>query len=229
MDFIGGINLKEIGNAMVTEGVGVAGGFIGGGILGRQGENLIMGKDPVTQVQIEVLTTDTLSTKIKAYIGNNGPKVAAWYLMRRYNAGSETTKDVTKALMGSVAFDTLLRLANNGVNPAAVYLGDYRILSGQVSAGGTNVQKLQQENVILKAELNKAVKLLGASSAGIKVQEVSYAPAPPPYPLTTTAPARQEEFGFMEGPKVRARQRDFGFAGESVMSTDRVAKMFGML
>ncbi len=242
MDFIGGINLREIGNAMVNEGFGTAGGFIGGGILGRQGENLIMGKDPVTQAQIEVLTTDTFTTKAKAYLGNNVPKVAVWYIMRRYDAGSEVTKDVSKSLMGSVAFDTLLRLANNGVNPAAVYLGDYRILSGQAPAGGANVQKLSQENAILKAELNKAIRQLGAGASGaggqIKVQEVPYAPTPPPWPLTERS-QRGQSYGFMPGdgaqaaqqidPRTAIRQRSYGFAGEHQSASENIAKMFGML
>ncbi len=216
MDFeeIKRIPLGDVSAAIVKEGGAVTGGLLVAGFAGRQAENMLMGATPVTP-------TSTLADKVKAAVANLAPKVAGWYLLRGRTGAAE---DARKGFVTSAAFDLLMRLTNSGVNPATATVMGYQVLG--LNAGDANVQKLVQENVVLKAELNKAIKQLAGS--GLRVQEVP-APSPPPYPLTTTAPARHEEFGFMEGPRVKARQRDFGFAGESIMSTDRVAKMFGML
>ena len=222
MDFeeIKRIPLGDVTTAIVKEGGAVTGGLLLAGAAGRQVENMLMGITPVT-------TTSTLGDKVKAAGANLAPKVAAWYLLRGRTGAAE---DARKGVVTSAAFDLLMRLTNNGVNPAIATVMGYQIL-------GSGDQNLAQENAVLKAELNKAVKQLSALGAGgqIKVQEVPYAPVPPPYPLAERKPT----YGFMPGtetqaaqpidPRVARRQQRWGFAGEQISASENIAKMFGML
>lgn len=192
---------------MAEEGFGVAGGFIAGGIIGRQFENALI-KAPVTAV-------DTFGKKILAATANNGPKIAAWALMKKYDAGSEGTKDAAKALLGSVAYDLLLRVANRGVNPASVDLGGYRILGNGAGLNQASVQRLVQENSILRTELNKAMqKLAGGNVRAMPVNPDTpgaggdFKYGGPPSPAVEN---RQRRYGAMPwSPDVMERERRFG-------------------
>jgi hypothetical protein len=161
--------------------------------------------------------------------------------MRRYDASTPLTADIKKGVMGSIVLDTIVRGAGGGV-PAPVNINfggtNIRILGANPggNAGG-NTQALIQENSMLKAELNKAMRQMSGGngqqgqsgqSGQIRVQEVR-APTPPPWPLESTMPVRHQHYGFMEGPIINKRQKDYGFAGDQVQSTDKIAKMFGML
>lgn len=176
------------------EAFGVAGGFIAGGILGRQFENALI-KVPVTVV-------DSWSKKALAAAANNLPKIIGHELMKKYDAGSEGTKDAAKALLGSVAYDLLLRVANHGVNPAAVDLGGYRILGNTGALDQGTTQRLIQENGILRTELNKAMQRLAGGAGG---QGVRSLPNP-------DRPGRAGDFqyGGAVSPAVGERQRKYG-------------------
>lgn len=225
MDFIGGINLKQIGTSLVNEGVGTAGGFLTGAVIGRRSENYF--------VPVPVTPLSTTTEKVKAWAANNIPKIAGWYLLGKYDAGSEVMLDAKKALMGSVVYDSVLRLANSGVPqlfPTIFGLG------GEPITNSADLNKLIQKNAYLEAELGKALKQLGVApgQAGqIRVQEVPGAPLPPPWPLTERS-RREQNYGFMPGTQSAqfpeaVRRRQYGFVGEHQSASEDIAKMFGML
>jgi hypothetical protein len=195
---------------MATEGLGVAGGFIAGGILGRQVENLI--------VPVPVTAGDSIGKKILAVAANNVPKIIAHGLMHKYDATSEGGRDATKALMGSVAYDVLLRIANKGVNPASVELGGYRVLGNGSGLDQGTTQRLIQENSILRTELNKAMqKLASGYSAGQK-QPAPVMALPNSTPNSMpggvgpggVGPGGDFKYGGSTSPAVEQRQRKYG-------------------
>lgn len=121
------MTLGETAQIGVAEGAGIAGGFIGAGVLGRQIENLV--KKDVTQ-------SSSFTDKGLAWVANNLPKVAVWYLLKQYGPEpkpgdmmSEVVTDVKKSMMGSMFYDSTLRLANHGVNPAEVRIGGFRVMN----------------------------------------------------------------------------------------------------
>lgn len=174
------------------EGLGVAGGFIAGGILGRQFENLI--------VKVPVTAGDGLGKKLLAAAANNVPKIIGHSLMHKYDATSEGGRDATKALMGSVAYDLLLRIANKGVNPASVELGGYRVLGNGSGLDQNTSQRLIQENSILRTELNKAMQKLASG------QPVRTLPGGP----GGVGPGGDFKYGGAPSPAVEQRQRKYG-------------------
>ena len=105
-------------------------------------------------------------------------------------------------------FDTVMRLANHGYNPANVNLMGYRVMNGQTQ---DSINKLMQENGILRTELNKALgKLAGMPvitdmpSSPDSARDFRYAGIP-------DSTARQREFGAMPvSPGVAERQREYG-------------------
>lgn len=205
---LGTRTLGEVGRALTTEGVGVVGGLLLAGFIGRQVQNRVTS-------DAEVLASPTLGNYLKAWGGNNVPKIALWYLMRRYDAGTELTADAKKAVMGSVGLDTVARLFNKGINPLSINIGGIEFLGGCGSVQGagvpTDVQHLIQENKALRAELNKAMEKLG-------VEQLPDGPE-----------KRRRTFGSMEEEALQTpRQRKFAFAGESSGMADLTAK-FGML
>lgn len=198
--------LGEVKEALTTSGVGVAGGLVLGGAIGRFVQNKVKSDADVT-------AAPTLGNYAMAWGGNNVPKLALWYLTRRY-ASSELTIDGRKALMGSVVFDTLMRLLNKGINPASAYIGTYQVL-GSSDAGtpgpAGDVQRLIQENSALRAELNKALERLGEAG------------------LPDGAEIRRRKYGAMPEESLQTpRQKRYSFMGESSGLTDLTAR-FGML
>jgi hypothetical protein len=156
--------LGEVGTSLVAEGAGVTAGFIGAAIVGRQIQNRVKNDADI------VSSTD----KIMAWSANNLPKVAMWYLLKKYAAVEpgealtpmkEATVDAKKAISGSIIYDTIIRLANGGRNPGDVKLWGYQIMSGEPqksvqSSSQADIQRLIQENSALRAELNKALQRL---------------------------------------------------------------------
>ena len=193
---------------MAEEGFGTAGGFIAGGILGRQFENAL--------IKVPVTAADGFAKKLMAAAANNVPKIVGHMAMSKYDAVSEGGKDASKALLGSVAYDLLLRIANHGVNPASVDLGGYRILGGGTGLNQASTQRLIQENSILRTELNKAMQKLAGGNV------VRTLPGVPDIPGRGgdfryggfTSPAveqRQRRYGAMPWtPDVMERERSFG-------------------
>lgn len=204
---LGSTTLKEVGHALTGEGLGVAVGLIGAGFLGRRVQNYF-----ITDAQV---TADpTLMNYVKAWAGNNGPKLALWYFMRD-RARSELTIDAKKAVAGSVVFDTIMRGFNKGTNPATAIVGGYEVLGngGRMQAAGTSgdVQRVIQENSALRTELSHALQRL--AQEGISVMDEK----------TRRKYAQMDEGIALQTP----RQKKFAFAGETGLA-DLTAR-FGML
>jgi hypothetical protein len=171
--------LGEVGTSLVSEGAGVTGGFLLAGFVGRQIQDRVKSDDAVT-------ASPTATNKVMAWTANNVPKLALWYLLKKYavvepgetlTPMKEATVDAKKAVAGSIVFDTLVRLSQGGINPARVDLFGYRLLgaepqkSSAQSSSQADIQRLIQENSALRAELNKALQRLA--------QPPLPAPAPP--------------------------------------------------
>ncbi len=223
-------DLATFAKEVTSDGIGIGGGFVVGGLVGRQVENMLI-KTPVTD-------TSTLTQKLAAWGANNGAKFVLYYLAKHYDANSPMTKEATKALAGSVVYDTILRLANNGVNMADVSIGGYRILG---KTGDVNVQKLVQENSILRTELNKALQKLAGVPGGTHPDTASdyrYAGEDEDlrrkYGSAAISPdvaERNRKYGampFIENPDKTSRERRFGFASTNPHDDNTRLKMFNM-
>lgn len=197
-------SLGEVGEALVTEGGGVAVGFVGASFLGRQIQNLTG--------QTDANIAGNLMNAVTAWSANNIPKLLAWYFTRKYaiepgETGTpirEAVSDARKAFAGSVVFDTLMRLANGGSNPASASIMGWQVLgsgNGQVTtqAAQADVQRLIQENSALRTELNKALQRLATQHVAPPViqqpqqpmvqQPIQPAPAQMPTVVVQPAPA----------------------------------------
>ncbi len=177
--------LGEVGTSLVSEGAGVTGGFLLAGFVGRQIQDRVKSDTAVT-------ADPTATNKIMAWTANNVPKLALWYLLRKYTPEpgealtpmKEATVDAKKAVAGSIIFDTLVRLSKGGVNPAEIDLFGYRLLSGSEpqkssvqTSSQADIQRLIQENSALRAELNKALQRLAQPPTPAPAPQVA---APPP-------------------------------------------------
>jgi hypothetical protein len=175
--------LGEVATSLVTSGAGVAGGFIGAAFVGRQIENAL---------KPGVIATSSLADKVVAWGANNIPKLAIWYLAKGYAIApgeavtptKEAISDARKAMAGSLVFDTLMRLANNGINPATATVWGWQVLGDgspqtqkSVQTAQADVQRLVQENSALRTELNKALQRLATPPIPVQVA----APAPVAY------------------------------------------------
>lgn len=198
--------LKELTTEVTHEGVGIGGGFIVGGMFGRQVENMLF-KTPVT-------SSSPISSKLLAWLANNGTKGAIYLLAKRYDAGSPFAKEATKALAGSIVYDTVLRVANHGYNPADVALAGYRILGNEAGMAPEKVQKLVQENTLLRTELNKALqRLAGIDSAPGRYRPAERfageVPGSEPWGANPDMPGGIR-YGGAPSPAVAERQRQYG-------------------
>lgn len=201
--------LGEVKEALTGEGLGVALGLIGAGFVGRQVQNYV-------KSDAEVTAAPTITNYAYAWAGNNVPKLAVWYMMRD-RASSELMVDAKKAVAGSVVFDTIMRLFNQGTNPATASVAGYEVLGNggrtQAASGSGDIQRVIQENSALRNELNNALQRL--ASAGINVSL--------PDPDT-----RRRRYGAMEElAPAQSRQKKYGIMGDSGLS-DLTAR-FGML
>lgn len=182
--------LGEVSTALVSEGLGVTGGFLAAGFVGRQIQDRVKADSAI------VTSTD----KVMAWTANNVPKFAMWYLLKRYadvepgeaiTPMKEATIDAKKAIAGSIIFDTLVRLSKGGTNPAEISLFGYRLLSGgsanspEMQKTQADIQRLIQENSALRAELNKALQRLATPVP----QPAPVVAAPAPAPVVNVAPA----------------------------------------
>lgn len=223
--------LRELGTEISTEGIGIGGGFIVGGAVGRQVENILF-KTPVTP-------DSTITNKVGAWAANNGAKALLYLLAKQYDAKTAITNEATKALAGSIVYDTVLRVVNKGYNPADVNLGGYRILGENGTPA--QMQKVVQENSLLRTELNKALqKLAQAPNAPGSSADFKYGGAPSPavaerqraygsMPLTPDVAERQRKYGampFEQSPEKSSRERKYGFM--SYGAETQSAATFGM-
>lgn len=216
MDFLAGIGEEPVGkvvSGLVAEGGGTAIGFIGAGFLGGQTEKMLLAKDAAGS-PIPVVETSTTADKLKAWAGNNAPKIVAWYVLRGRPIGT-ALDDVKKAVAGSVMYDTLVRLSNKGVAPlypTVFGLGDNDVPIASLSK--QEVQRLIQENGVLRQQLVKATQRLS------DIEKVRSDIESSQYPEI-----REREYGFMQPPAIEERERRFGFAGDE----PSIAQAFGML
>lgn len=222
MDFLQGVREATIGESaktLVDEGLVTAGTFIGTSFIGGQTEKFVLPKDaegnpiPITEIS-------STSDKVKAWAGNNVPKIVAWmYLKKSQSPTNELMKDASKALATSIFYDSLVRVSNSGIAPAypTVFgLGDESV-KGTETMSKNDIQQLLQENAVLKQQITKMVRGLPSNTDVQTSQE--------------PRPERQREYGFMnelEPPIVDRRRTQFGFAGETA-DQEQVAEMFGML
>ncbi len=237
------MSVGEVVTGTATEGGAVVAGLFGGGFIGKQIENM---------VKTGVVPTSPTMDKLMAYVANNGPKLALWYLVRKEGAQylKGYDKDVGKGLLASVMLDTVVR-ANNNFAPTPLFqLFGYDVL-GTPTAGANatpqmqqNMQKVLQENSSLRAQLNSALQRVASASPNVTVTPVRTAaqiPSPPPdhdraYGMMQTTPEaedRRKKFGAMTPPIEDERNRRFSamdkprmnFAGD----VETVAQQFGML
>ena len=209
-------DLKQLTSEIGSEGIGIGGGMIVGGAVGRQVENML--------IKVPVTPDSTLTNKVMAWAANNGSKAVLYMLAKTYDANTPITKEATKALAGSIVYDTILRVVNKGYNPADVNLGGYRILGENGTPA--QMQKVVQENSLLRTELNKALQKLaqdpikpdspgdfkysGAPSPAVAERQRAYGAMP----LTPDAAERQRKYGampFEQSPEKTSRERKFGF------------------
>lgn len=191
--------LGEVANTLVTEGVGVGAGFIGASTIGRRIEEYMLTPAQWDELKTSNVTPASWSTILKGWAYNNAPKLAIWYVIRKYVPEAPETRtqemlvDAKKAIAGSVVFDTLLRTTNHGkrvTDPS-----NYKLLGGKgeeevrTAAPQADVQRLIQENSALRTELNKALQRLAAPApAPQPVYVQAPAPAPQPVQVRTSAP-----------------------------------------
>jgi regulator of replication initiation timing len=201
--------LGEVANTLVSEGVGVGAGFIGASTIGRRVEDYMLTPAQTAELDVSNPAPASWSTIIKGWAYNNAPKLAIWYVIRKYvpevpeTRTQEMMMDAKKAIAGSLVFDTLLRTTNHGKpvhDP-----GTYKLLGGKgesvrtAAAPQADTQRLIQENSALRTELNKALQRLAAPAP-----QPVYAQAPAPQAVHVAAPQPVQ----MTSPQVTALQAD---------------------
>jgi len=224
------MSVGEVVQGTATEGGAVVAGLFGAGFIGKQIENM---------VKTGVLPTSPVMDKLMAYVANNGPKIALYYIVRKeggqYLKGFE--KDLGKGMLASVMLDTVVR-ANNSFAPTPLFqLFGYDVL-GTPSAGTNvtpqmqqNMQKVLQENSSLRAQLNSALQRVASASPNVTVTPVRTAMQVPPTPVNDNVygvmPTRGDpRYGTMPVDETSS-QRNFGQMGD--MSIDGGTKTLGAM
>lgn len=210
------VTLGEAATSVATEGGSVVAGLFGAGILGK-----IVEKNLGTVGSKAAVATSTITDKAIAYVANNGPKVALWYLLKkegRILGGYE--KDIEKGIVASVVLDTVVRVSNDFAPKPLLQIGGYDVLSGEKVSNmtGTNpqlqaaTQQLIQENSTLRGQLNQALGKLASTPM-----------SPLNAPAAIQTDPRNKHFGTMDN----ERQRKFGAMGE--ISVDGSHKTLGAM
>ncbi|MDD3474352.1 MAG: hypothetical protein PHP08_00430 [Candidatus Dojkabacteria bacterium] len=178
-------DLKAFANEVAGDGIGIGGGFIVGGAIGRAIETSLVKDSATASGQVD--ETSSATKKVLAWAANNGAKAGAYVLAKKFDAKHPMAKKAAESLAGSVVYDSVLRLANKGVNPYDVRMAGYRVLGNGMNPA--TVQKLVQENSILRTELNKALQKLAGPG--------TYPPSPS-MPGTEIPPGRFPGQGLAE-------------------------------
>ena len=225
----------------VFEGTTTAGGIIAGNVLGIQAENLIFKGSAVE--------SDTMSKKVGHYLLNTATKFLGAHLVSKYGPTGEGTRNFAHGILGSWGEDTVLRLANNGVNPANISIGGYRIMGmGSEAIPKDSYDRVVQENSVLRGELNKAMQVLsgrqikalpnpdipgpggdfkysGAVSPGVGERQRAYGAMP----WTPDVMERERKFGampFQENVEKVSRENRFGMM--TYAAQNPVSEVFNM-
>lgn len=154
------MSVGEVAKSAATEGGAVVAGLLGSGFLGKQIENM---------VKKGVVPASSTTDKLLAYAGNNAPKLALYYLLRKegrkFLSGYEV--DIGKGALSSVVLDTLVRTGNKGAPGTTVKVFGIDLL-GEQSNGSVdhqmqqNMQKVLQENSSLRQQLNGAMQRIAS-------------------------------------------------------------------
>jgi hypothetical protein len=204
MDFseLNRLPLGDALHAVASEGGATAVGFIGGGGIGRRFQSMI-------KADADVVTT---MDGIKAWAGNNVPKLIAWKILRGRPLLGASTEDVNKGIATSVAFDTIARVLNKGKNPATATVFGYEVLGEKAmtesAANSADVNALIQENTAMRAKLAEMTSAAGVLHPDDRTRKFAFMPGTGSVG-TPGAPA---------APGVQKRQKRYGFAGESPTS-----------
>lgn len=236
MDFknVSKMSVGEVVTVGATEGGAVVAGLLGAGFVGKQLENV---------VKTGVVPTSPTMDKMMAYVANNGPKLVAWYFMRKESTGALKqyemyAKDTAKGILGSVVLDTIVRAGNNFAPKPLYQLFGYDVLGDKTQNVGStpqsqaNMQKVLQENSSLRAQLNSALQRVASASPNVTVTPVrSAAQIPPPPPSNDsvygTMPVRgNSKYGTMPVNETKS-QRDFGQMND--ISIDGATKTLGSM
>ena len=232
----GKITVGEVTKTAATEGGAIVAGMLGSGVLGKRIE---------VMVKPGVVPDSPAMDKIIAWTGNNAPKLAAWYMVKKEGEKflGGYGPDIGKGILASVALDSITRGANDFAPKDTLSIGGIALLGNQTeNASSGNMQKVLQENSSLRNQLNGALQRVASATSPVsETPTVTVTPmqTPPPdhdraYGMMSESPdARREEFGTMEAPIIAERERKFGtmnkaelnFAGE----TQIASAAYGML
>lgn len=161
------MSVGEVVTGVATEGGAVVAGLFGAGFVGKQVENM---------VKKGVVSTSPPMDKLMAYVANNAPKLALYYLARKeggqYLKGFE--KDLGKGMLASVIMDTVLRAGNDFAPKPIFQLFGYDVLGGQSNGSvdhqmQQNMQKVLQENSSLRQQLSGAMQRITSVSPNVIV------------------------------------------------------------
>jgi len=161
------MTVGEVAKTTATEGGAVVAGLLGSGFLGKQVENM---------VKTGVVPTSSMTDKLLAYAGNNAPKLALYYLLRKegrkFLGGYEV--DMGKGALSSIVLDTIVRAGNEGAPKSLFTLFGYDVLTGSSTNNMTpqmqqNMQKVLQENSSLRQQLNGALQRIASASPNVTV------------------------------------------------------------
>jgi hypothetical protein len=161
------MTVGDVAKDIVTEGGSVVAGLIGAGVLGKQVEKYVKVATPAS----------SMTDKALAYVGNNLPKVGAYWALGKYGGkmlgGYE--KDMGKGILCSVVLDTLIRLDNNYAPMASpVKLFGIEFLSAGTSGNMSNqtsdaMQSVLRENSSLRSQLNSALQRVASATPNVIV------------------------------------------------------------
>lgn len=228
---ISSMQVGDVAKGVAYEGGAVIAGLLGAGILGKQVEKFVKVATPAS----------TMLDKALAYAGNNVPKIAAYYIVRKEGGkliGADLAKDVGKGILGSVVLDTLIRSGNDFAPGTTFKLFGFDVMSESAANAATpqvmeNMQRVLQENSALRQQLNSTLQKLASAS---QIQTSFPPDHDRQYGMMQSTPEaenRRKNFGAMTPPIEDERNRKYGamnkaqlnFAGE----TDTMAATFGML
>lgn len=243
----------------VIEGGAIVAGLIGASFLGRTIEGYV--KPNVTK-------NSSTMDKIVAWGANALPKLGLYKVLEEHSRRQEdrtrnlVLADAKKAALASVFLDTAIRLSNGGVNTLSAKILGFDILNaGRANMSGnrmTNIsgdlQKVIQENSVLRGQLNQALQRLASSPAQQVRQPINITPTQPinirstqpMQPVISSAPVvrvqplnvppdHDRQYGMMQTPEAVERRRrygamdpstvEFGFAGEAEDRRKRYGSM----
>lgn len=210
------MTIGNVAKNVAVEGGSVVAGLLGAGVIGKQIE-----KNIGTAGSKLVGPTSTLTDKLIAYAANNGPKLAAWYLLKKEGKSvlGAYTEDVEKGIVASFALDTVVRLSNSGV-PKGITLWGYDVMGNGMQTSNVtpqmqeNMQKVLQENSSLRQQLNGALQRAASAPSPIQAASPVRSITPiqsAPQVIAQPPPDHDRRFGMMQTtPEAEERRKNYG-------------------